>query len=115
MTIFNPAQFKTAAVRESIAIGNSEHPVGELVVSLLAKPVPSRSDLWYIRTISDKCTVTYRPADKSFCVYEFGFEAFKQHVKAGTLPNIDVYDIGDTDKYIGNEINRVLRQIYELA
>ena len=115
MAIFNPAQFKTAAVRESIILGNSEHPVGELVVSMLAKPVPGRADLWYIRTISDKCTVTYRPADRSLCVYEFGFAEFRKHVEASTLPNLEVYDVPDTDKYVGNAVNRILRQIYELA
>ena len=115
MTIFNAAQFKTAATRESIVLGNSEHPVADLVVSLMARPVPGRDDLWYIRTKSDSVTVTYRPSDRSLCVYEFGFEAFKQHVKDGTLPNIDVYDVPETDKWVGNAVNRILRQIYELA
>ena len=115
MTIFNPAQFKTAATRESIVLGNSEHPVADLVVSLMAKPVPSRDDLWYIRTKSDAVTVTYRPSDRSLCVYEFGFAEFKQHVANKTLPNLEVYDVPQTDKYIGNAVNRVLRQIYELA
>lgn len=113
--MFDPSKFATASVRESIAIGNSEHPVADLVVSLLARPVPGRDDLWYIRTKSDKCTVTYRPSDRSLCVYEFGFAEFKQHVANKTLPNIDVYDVPETDKWVGNEIDRVLRQIYELA
>ena len=108
--MFNPAAMST--VRESIAIGNSAHPVGELVVSLLAKPVPGLNDLWYIRTKSDTVTITYRPADRSLCFYEFGFAEFRKHVEDKTLPNIEVVDLDPSDKWIGNKINKELRTIY---
>lgn len=110
--MFNPAAFSAPVRRESIVIGNSEHPVNELVVSLLAKPVPGCDDLWYVRTKKDTVTITYRPADKTMCFYEFGFAEFRKHVENKTLPNLDVIDIDPTSKYLGNEINRELRMYY---
>lgn len=97
--MFDASAFK--AHRESIAIGNSEHPVGKLA-SLLAKPVPGRADLWYIRTKEDRQTVTFRPADRTLCFYDFSFEEFKKRVVEGTLPNLDVMTVPDTEKWIGN-------------
>lgn len=99
--MFDPAAFKTH--RESIAIGNSEHPVSA-VASLLARPVPGREDLWYIRTKGDRQTVTFRPADRSLCFYDFSFEEFKKHVSEGTLPNLDIIVVPDTEKWIGNYV-----------
>lgn len=104
--MFNPASFK--AHRESIVIGNSEHPVQQYVTGLLARPVPGRDDLWYIRTTTDDVTITYRPRDRSLCFYELSFAEFKAAVVAKTLPNVDVVDLPDTDKYIGNAIFREL-------
>ena len=102
----------TASVnRASIAIGNSEHPVGKLVTSLLARPVPNRTDLWYVRTVSDKVTITYRPFDQSLCFYPFGFDVFKEHIKMGTLPHAEVVDIPENSKYIGSTILAELRDL----
>lgn len=102
----------TASVnRTSIAIGNSEHPVGKLVTSLLARPVPNRTDLWYVRTVSDKVTITYRPFDQSLCFYPFGFDVFKEHIKMGTLPHAEAVDIPENSKYIGSTILAELRDL----
>ena len=43
--MFDAKQFARSAVRESIAIGNSAHPVAEYVTGMLARPVPGREDL----------------------------------------------------------------------
>lgn len=99
--MFDASAFK--ARREPIAIGNSEHPVAKLA-SLLAKPVPGRADLWYIRTKDDRQTVTFRPADRTLCFYDFSFEEFKKRVQAGTLPDLDVFMVPDTEKWIGNYV-----------
>lgn len=100
--MFNPASFSTT--RESIVIGNSTHPVQEYVRGLYARPVPNRPDLWYVRTVSDAVTITYRPSDRTLCFYEFGFDVFKEHVKMGTLPYVEVVDVPDYDKHFGNTI-----------
>ena len=104
--------FAPTSARESIVIGNSEHPVAKLVTSLLAKPVPGHSDLWYVRTNKDNIVVTYRPRDKSLAFHEMSYLTFKEHVQANTLPLIDVVDIPDTDKWIGNAIYRELVDSY---
>lgn len=96
--------FEPSAHRESIAIGNSDHPVAKLVSSLMARPVPGRKDLWYIRTIKDDVTITYRPSDSSLCFYEFGFSEFKQRVLDNILPNLDVVTVPPTDKWVGNVV-----------
>ena len=90
--------------REAIAIAKSQHPVGKLVTSLLAKPVPNHPELWYVRTMTDTVTITYRPGDQSLCFYPFGFDVFKEHIKLGTLPNLEIVSMPDYDKYIGNTI-----------
>lgn len=92
------------AKRESIVIGNSTHPVSKLVTSLLARPVPNRPELWYVRTVDDTVTITYRPGDATLCFYPFGFDQFKEHVKLNTLPNLEVVSVPDYDKYFGNTI-----------
>lgn len=102
--MFNPASFSTA--RESIVIGNSTHPVQEYVRGLYVYPVPGRVDLWYARSTADDVVVTYRQRDRTLCFYEMSFAEFKQHVEASTLPNVDVVEIPETDKYIGNAIWR---------
>ena len=104
--MFNPANFK--ANRESIVIGNSTHPVVEYVRGLYVYPVPGRTDLWYVRSTADDMVITYRLRDRTLCFYEMSFAEFKQHVEASTLPNVDVVDIPDTEKYIGNAIFREL-------
>lgn len=109
--MFNPAAFVTAH-RESFTIGNSEHPVAKHVVSLLAKPVTGRSDLWYIRTKKDTVTITYRPSDSSLCFYEFGFAKFRKHVEEKTLPNIEPINVSKEDKWLGSVIVRELVACY---
>lgn len=108
--MFNPAAMTTA--RESIVIGNNEHPVAKQVVSLLAKPVPGCADLWYVRTKKDTVTITYRPSDSTLCFYEFGFAQFRKHVEEKSLPSVEVVDLDPSDKWIGNKINKELRTIY---
>ena len=105
--MFDPAAFK--ARREPIAIGNSEHPVGQ-VASLVARPVPGRDDLWYIRTHGDREVVTYRPSDHTLCFYNFSFEEFKKRVQEGTLPNLDIIQVPDNEKWIGNTVLMYLDQ-----
>ena len=105
--MFDPASFARGG-RESIAVCNSAHPVAELLTSLLAKPVPGRVDLWYVRTKDDQTVVTYRPSDRTLSVYEMSFADFRKRVESQTLPAIEVLEIPDTDKYIGNVIYREL-------
>ena len=106
--MFDAKQFARSAVRESIAIGNSAHPVTEYVTGLLARPVPGREDLWYIRTKDDQTVITYRKSDRTLSVYEMSFADFRKRVESQTLPAIEVLEIPDTDKYIGNVIYREL-------
>ena len=106
--MFDAKQFARSAVRESIAVCNSAHPVAELLTSLLAKPVPGREDLWYIRTKDDQTVVTYRPSDRTLSFYEMSFADFRSMVESHSLPSVDVLDIPETDKYIGNAVYRML-------
>ena len=106
--MFDAKQFARSAVRESIAIGNSAHPVAEYVTSMLARPVPGRDDLWYIRTKDDQTVITYRKSDRTLSFYEMSFADFRKLVESQTLPSIDVLEVPDTDKYIGNVICREL-------
>ena len=106
--MFDPASFALKVGRESIAIGNSAHPVTEYVTGLLARPVPGREDLWYIRTKDDQTVITYRPSDRTLSFYEMSFADFRKLVESQTLPSIDVLEVPDTDKYIGNVICREL-------
>ena len=101
-------QFARTAVRESIAIGNSAHPVAEYVTGMLARPVPGRDDLWYIRTKDDQTVITYRKSDRTLSFYEMSFADFRKQVESHALPSVDVLDIPETDKYIGNVIYRTL-------
>lgn len=110
--MFNPAIFASSMRRESIVLGNSDHPVGDLVVGLLAKPVPGCSDLWYVRTKKDTVTITYRPADDSLCFYELSFAEFRKHVEDKTLPSVEVVDNDPTSKNLGTTINRELRSVF---
>ena len=105
--MFDPASFARGG-RESIAVCNSAHPVAELLTSLLAKPVPGRVDLWYVRTKDDQTVVTYRPSDRTLSVYEMSFADFRGLVESHSLPSVDVLDIPETDKYIGNVVYRML-------
>ena len=105
--MFDPASFARGG-RESIAVCNSVHPVAELLTSLLAKPVPGRVDLWYVRTKDDQTVVTYRPSDRTLSVYEMSFADFRKLVESRSLPSVDVLDVPETDKYIGNAIYRTL-------
>ena len=105
--MFDPASFARGG-RESIAVCNSAHPVAELLTSLLAKPVPGRVDLWYVRTKDDQTVVTYRPSDRTLSVYEMSFADFRKLVESRSLPSVDVLDVPETDKYIGNAIYRTL-------
>ena len=106
--MFDAKSFARKAVRESVAIGNSEHPVTEYVTSLLARPVPGREDLWYVRTKDDRTVVTYRKSDRTLSFYEMSFADFRSMVESQSLPSVDVLDIPETDKYIGNAIYRAL-------
>ena len=105
--MFDPASFARGG-RESIAVCNSAHPVAELLTSLLAKPVPGRVDLWYVRTKDDRTVVTYRPSDRTLSVYEMSFADFRKLVESRSLPSVDVLDVPETDKYIGNAVYRML-------
>ena len=105
--MFDPASFARGG-RESIAVCNSAHPVAELLTSLLAKPVPGRVDLWYVRTKDDQTVVTYRPSDRTLSVYEMSFADFRKLVESRSLPSVDVLDVPETDKYIGNAVYRML-------
>ena len=105
--MFDPASFARGG-RESIAVCNSVHPVAELLTSLLAKPVPGRVDLWYVRTKDDQTVVTYRPSDRTLSGYEMSFADFRKLVESRSLPSVDVLDVPETDKYIGNAIYRTL-------
>ena len=111
--MFDAKQFARSAVRESIAIGNSAHPVAEYVTSLLARPVPGREDLWYIRTKDDQTVITYRKSDRTLSFYEMSFADFRRLVESRALPSVDVLDIPETDKYIGNTVYRMLSGIIE--
>ena len=106
--MFDAKQFARSAVRESIAIGNSAHPVAEYVTGMLARPVPGREDLWYIRTKDDQTVITYRKSDRTLSFYEMSFADFRGLVESRALPSVDVLDIPETDKYIGNVIYRTL-------
>lgn len=106
--MFDAKQFARSAVRESIAIGNSAHPVAEYVTNMLARPVPGREDLWYIRTKDDQTVITYRKSDRTLSFYEMSFADFRSMVESHSLPSVDVLDIPETDKYIGNAIYRAL-------
>ena len=108
--MFDPASFARKVGRESITIGNSAHPVTEYVTGLLARPVPGRDDLWYIRTKDDQMVITYRKSDQTLSFYEMSFADFRKRVESQTLPSIDVLDIPETDKYIGNVVYRVLSE-----
>ena len=105
--MFDPASFARGG-RESIAVCNSAHPVAELLTSLLVKPVPGRVDLWYVRTKDDQTVVTYRPSDRTLSVYEMSFADFRKLVESRSLPSVDVLDVPETDKYIGNAVYRML-------
>ena len=105
--MFDPASFARGG-RESIAVCNSAHPVAKLLTSLLAKPVPGRVDLWYVRTKDDQTVVTYRPSDRTLSVYEMSFADFRKLVESRSLPSVDVLDVPETDKYIGNAVYRML-------
>ena len=108
--MFNPSSFARKGGRESITIGNSVHPVLKYTAGLLARPVPGREDLWYIRTKDDQTVITYRPSDRTLSLYEMSFADFRKLVESQTLPSIDVLEIPETDKYIGNVVYRVLSE-----
>ena len=110
--MFDPASFARGG-RESIAVCNSAHPVAELLTSLLAKPVPGRVDLWYIRTKDDQTVITYRKSDRTLSFYGMSFADFRRLVESRALPSVDVLDIPETDKYIGNTVYRMLSGIIE--
>ena len=105
--MFDPASFARGG-RESITIGNSAHPVLKYTAGLLARPVPGREDLWYIRTKDDQTVITYRKSDRTLAFYEMSFADFRKLVESQSLPSVDVLDIPETDKYIGNAIYRTL-------
>ena len=110
--MFDPSSFARGG-RESIAVCNSAHPVAELLTSLLAKPVPGRVDLWYIRTKDDQTVITYRKSDRTLSFYGMSFADFRSMVESHSLPSVDVLDIPETDKYIGNTVYRMLSGIIE--
>ena len=111
--MFDAKKFARSAVRESIAIGNSAHPVAEYATSMLARPVPGRDDLWYIRTKDDQTVITYRKSDRTLSFYEMSFADFRKKVESRSLPSVEVLVIPETDKYIGNAVYRTLSGIIE--
>lgn len=90
-------QFVRSAVRESVTIGESAHPVAEYVTSLLACPVSERESLWYVRTKddptipghedlwhirakADQVIFTYRKSDRTLSCYMMSFADFRSMV-----------------------------------
>ena len=75
--------------------------------------VPGREDLWYIRTKDDQTVITYRKSDRTLSFYGMSFADFRRLVESRALPSVDVLDIPETDKYIGNTVYRMLSGIIE--
>lgn len=102
--MFNPSTFSTH--KKSITICNNDHPVLKYVSSAIAKKVPGKEGLYYIRAKDDSFMFTYRETDNSVQLWQCTYEEFKNHIKNSTCPENmpEVSDVPETDKYIGNVI-----------
>lgn len=113
--MFNPAQFKTYC--NAPIICNSAHPCAKYIESLVFKKIP-RKKLFYVRLLNDKGVVTYRQQDHSLMLWTCPFNIFKQAWEhkvpskfvfdAGYICS-EVYDVSDTDKYIGNTVYQLIQ------
>lgn len=100
-----PEDFK----RRPIKIGHKQHPVSRFIPTLLAKPLFSRSDLWYMSTRSDRVVITYCPEDRTLEYYNISLAKFRELCLANTLPRVDKkVTVPRTVEWIGTIINRDL-------
>ena len=97
----------------SIAVGNSEHPIGQYT-KLLAKKMPARiadatQTIYYLRALNDKFVVTIVPGTHCFAVWDVTYEQFKQLWETqpwsdgwDCFPDVTCYET--THKWVGTAI-----------
>lgn len=109
MSGFNPAMFQPAPVR-SIVLGNSQHPVMDIVEHHSFKRIPSKhlryEGVFYVVLKNDKGIFTYMGGHVPTIQYHpITLTELKALVKADKpLPNVsEVIDVRD-EKYIGNTV-----------
>ena len=116
MTLFDPANFRSPS-QKTITIGNSAHPVAEHVVGLYLKRIPSKCDkyrdLYYIELVEGKGVVTYHDDDNypTIQYHKKTLEEFKSAVvaKESLNPPYEVENIDPKNKWVGNDILRLLK------
>lgn len=105
--MFNPTTFTVA--NEVPVLGNSEHPVKDYVISLMAKRIPGNKGVFFILT-NDEKVITYRVSDRTLQFLDITFSEFKEIVNNKLpWPNPDNFvEVLETEKYIGNAVLRLL-------
>lgn len=95
--------------RKPFKIGHKQHPVSRFVPNLLAKPLFSRPDLWFMGTRGDRVVVTYCPNDRTLAYYRVSLAKFKDLAMANSLPRVEkVVTVPRTVEWIGTIIHRDL-------
>ncbi len=99
----------------TIALGNSGHPVLKYVQGLCFRRVPKgymNEDYFYLFTKCGKYTVTYRETDKTLQLWDLSRNQFIKYVNEDIklIPTRETVDVDPINKYIGNDVLRLLQE-----
>lgn len=104
---FDAATFSIPAGRP--ILGNSEHPVYELVKHDLRR-IPGKPGMYYTVTKTG-VVVTYREADRTFAYTEFDLDTFKINLAHGGPWSVSADNMStceEREKHLGNALMRLI-------